>query len=184
MVMHLRQKLASKCFLVVVFFPIYCVSALETQGRSELCRERRGGGAQSLGSHAMCPPYCNESIPPLKLWLASASGLFFAGDERWWKNSVLKSHLSCQRADTGHPGTPGLRCTESGHWPSFPSPSAQPANPPALLPLLKHPTYKYCSAASSHLFFAVSTTSANCPPAAPPARPFILTMWYFWRWFF
>lgn len=131
----------------------------------------------------MCPPYCNESIPPLKLWLVSASGLFFAGDKRWWKNSVLKSHLSCQRADTGHPGTPGLQCTESGHWPSFPSPSTQPANPPALLLLLKHPTYKYCSAASSHLFFTVSTTWANSPPAAPPARPFILT-WYFWHSFF
>lgn len=59
------------------------------------------------------------------------------------KNSVLKSHLSCQRADTGHPGTWGLWCSESGHWPSFPpllSSTTQPT--PSPHSPLQHPTYK------------------------------------------
>lgn len=60
-------------------------------------------------------------------------GVFFRGDRERLvvKNSVFKAHLSCQRADTGHPGTRGLFCTECGHWPSF-----CPPPPP------QHPTYK------------------------------------------
>lgn len=72
-------------------------------------------------------------------------GVFFRGDgERLVvKNSVLESHLSCQRADTGHPGTRGLWCSESGHWPSFTPPT--PLHSPLSThqhPLLQHPTYK------------------------------------------
>lgn len=66
-------------------------------------------------------------------WVCRGGGVFFRGDgERLVvKNSVLKSHLSCQRADTGHPGTRGLWCSESGHWPSF---------PPSILPSTTHQT--------------------------------------------
>lgn len=58
-------------------------------------------------------------------------GVFFRGDRECLvvKNSVLGSHLSCQRADTGHPGTWGLWCSESGHWPSFPPPLPALHNP-------------------------------------------------------
>lgn len=74
-------------------------------------------------------------------WVRQGGGVFFRGDRERLvvKNSVLKSHLSCQRADMGHPGTWGLWCTESGHWPSFP-PSALIHNQATPL-LLQHPTY-------------------------------------------
>lgn len=70
------------------------------------------------------------------------------GSVWWWKNSVLWSHLSCQRADTDHPGTQGLWCSESGHWPRFtPHPSRLSAE-------LHHPSLSLSlslSPATSHL---------------------------------
>lgn len=89
----------------------------------------------------MCPPYCNECISLLILWLVSAlrrRGILQRRQRERLvlKNSLLKSHLSCQRADKGHPGMLGLWCSESGHWPSFPP---SPVPPPLLL---QHTTYK------------------------------------------
>lgn len=85
-------------------------------------------------------------------WVRRGGGVFFRGDgERLVvKNSVLKSHLSCQRADTGHPGTWGLWCSESGHWPSFPP--TQPASPPPTTSHLQNtpqPPHLICSLLSS-----------------------------------
>lgn len=105
-------------------------------------------------------------------WVCRGGGVFFRGDgERLVvKNSVLKSHLSCQRADTGHPGTRGLWCSESGHWPSFP-PLLPPTNPPPPPSSCNIPPTKHSSAAPSHLFFTVNLTSMNCPPPPPPTPP-------------
>lgn len=104
-------------------------------------------------------------------WVRRGGGVFFRGDgERLVvKNSVLKSHLSCQRADTGHPGTQGLWCSESGHWPSFPPLLSSTAHQ---LPSYNIPPTKHSSAALSHLFFTVILTSMNCPPPpTPPLHP-------------
>lgn len=106
-------------------------------------------------------------------WVRRGGGVFFRGDgERLVvKNSVLKSHLSCQRADTGHPGTQGLWCSESGHWPSFPPLHSPP--PPTNPRSYNIPPTKHSSAAPSHLFFTVILTSMNCPPPpTPPLHPF------------
>ncbi len=68
--MHLsRVNVPQKFYLLHVNFG----NAQYLQERSQFCWERGGGGTQSLRSHAMCPPYCNECISLLKLWLVSAS---------------------------------------------------------------------------------------------------------------
>jgi len=95
-------------------------------------------------------------------------GVFFRGDGECLvvKNSVLKSRLSCQRADTEHPGTLGLCCAESGHWPRFPPSLLQSTTPlPPTTPT------KHSSAEPSHLFFTVILPSMNCPPPTPPLHP-------------
>lgn len=100
-------------------------------------------------------------------WVCRGGGVFFRGDRERLvvKNSVLKSHLSCQRADTGHPGTRGLWCSESGHWPSFPTTTLPPTtshlqNTPQLLHLI-------CSLLSS-----CPRWTALLP--TPPLHPFPL----------
>ncbi|CAB1418927.1 unnamed protein product [Pleuronectes platessa] len=142
----------------------------------------RGGGTQSLGSHAMCPPYCNECISLLKLLTGectkeeegysseeTAEGGGRGRQRLVVKNSVLKSHLSCQRADTGHPGTRGLWSSEFGHWPSFPPPLRLLPPPPTRSPRSYNiPPPRHFSATPSHLFFTVILTSMNCPPPPPP----------------
>lgn len=92
-------------------------------------------------------------------WVRQGGGVFFRGDRERLvvKNSVLKSQLSCQRADTGHPGTWGLWCTESGHWPSFPPllPSTTHRPTPLPPPTTSHlqntpqPPHLICSLLSS-----------------------------------
>lgn len=161
-------SLPQKFYLLHINFK----DALYLQERSQFYWECGGGGTQSLRSHAMCPPYCNECISLLKLWLVSVSRrrgiLQRRRGESGGEKLCVKSHLSCQRADTGHPGTRGLWCSESGHWPSFPPTPLHP-----LLPL-HHPSYnipptKHSSAAPSHLFFTVILPSMNCPPPTPPS---------------
>lgn len=146
----------------------------------------------------MCPPYCNECISPLRLRLASVSRRWrrrrkkrrggwgvsgYSSEEKgsvwWWKNSVLWSHLSCQRADTDHPGTRGLWCSESGHWPRFiPPPPLLHLSPS--LSLLQHLIYKivlsrpissvlYCHPGFSELpfFYCLTNTPSSCSARLP-----------------
>lgn len=93
--------------------------------------------------------------------MCQGGGVFFRGDRERMvvKNSVLKSHLSCQKADTGHPGTRGLWCSVSGQWPSFSPTSPFQSNSPPTISHLEN----YSSAAPSHLFFTVILPSVNRP---------------------
>lgn len=168
-------RIAQKFYLLHVKFR----NAQLWQERSQFFWECGGGGTQSLRSHAMCPPYCNECISLLKLWLVSVlrrrkggwgwRGVFFRGDgERLVvKNSVLKSHLSCQRADTGHPGMRGLWCSESGHWPSFPPllpPTTPPPPTPPTTPHLQNTPHLICSSLSPWpQWTALLLTPPLCP---------------------
>lgn len=100
-------------------------------------------------------------------WVCQGGGVFFRGDRERMvvRNSVLKSHLSCQKADTGHLGTRGLWCSESGQWPSF---TPLYYSPPFLFPPTIYHLQQHSSASPSHLFFTVILPSMNCPSPAPP----------------
>lgn len=109
-------------------------------------------------------------------WVHQGGGVFFRGERECLvvKNSVFKSHLSCQRADTGHPGTRGLCCTECGHWPSF-SPTPTPTTT-SHLQNTPQPPHLICSLLSSWPQWTAmllplltpplqtSTTSCACVP--------------------
>lgn len=113
-------------------------------------------------------------------WVCQGGGVFFRGDRERMvvKNSVLKSHLSCQKADTGHPGTRGLWCSESGQWPSFTPPPLLPSSPipsyniPPTTTLLSFPisSVLYCHPALNELPFSSPSFSFS---------PFALSFFHF-----
>lgn len=107
-------------------------------------------------------------------------GVFFRGDRERLvvKNSVFKSHLSCQRADTGHPGTRGLCCTECGHWPSF-SPPPSTTTTTSHLQNTPQPPHLICSLLSSWPQWTATLLLLLTPPLWASTASCACFLWCF-----
>lgn len=184
MVTHVKErKLATK--KINTF--IYCTSA---SVRHSTCR-KDPNSTESVEEAAL------KASGPMPCALLIVTRAFLPSNSDWWARrgglGILQRRQGASGGEKLCVKVPSL-LSEGWHGASgdaggafgalsldtglvSPPPVHNPPTAPTLPLLLQHPTYKYSSAASSHLFFTVSLTSMNWPP--PPTPYSILTSFGF-----